>query len=66
MAAKKAKKVATKKEPTKVAQPKPMSTEKTLVLVGALFAILGPFVWNPYLPLIGGILVLLGEFSKKR
>lgn len=66
MAAKKAKKVVAKKEPAKVAQPKPMSTGRTLVLIGALCAILGSFLWTGFLPLIGGILVLLGEFYKKK
>ena len=68
MAAKKVKKTTVKK-PAKKSVKTPMKMKccpgKTLVLIGAVVAILGSFLWGRYLPLIGGILVLLGEFSKK-
>jgi hypothetical protein len=64
MAAKKAKKTIAKK-PVKKSKKMKCCPGKTLVLIGAVVAILGSFLWGRYLPLIGGILVLLGEFSKK-
>ena len=42
-----------------------MAWQKTAVLIGALLAIVGQF-WgaNYYLPLIGGVLVLIGALVK--
>lgn len=64
MAAKKVKK-ATVKKPAEKAVKKPCCPGRTLVLIGAVVAIVGAFLWSRYLPLIGGILVLLGEFAKR-